>query len=134
MKIHLKPGWEIKVLTIKPKIYPLNIKGKRLVDKTFDKMQHFGRLKYTTSYTSFSFPVFVIYKTNAKGEKKGYAVVNICKLNNLVILDAYTLFLQSNIFASIQKCRNLAILDASSFFYQLLLHPDHQYMFIVVTH
>ena len=67
----------------------------------FDKMQHLGRLKYTTSYTPFSFPVFVVYKTNAKEEKKERAVVNIRKLNNLVIPDAYPLPLQSDIIASV---------------------------------
>lgn len=91
MKVHLKPIWETKVSTIKPKVYPLGIEAKRLVNKIFDKMQRLGRLKYTTSHTSFSFLVFVVYKTNAKGEKKRHAVVNICKLNDLVILDAYPL-------------------------------------------
>lgn len=101
MKVHLKPGWENKVLTIKPRMYPLSIKAKHLVDETFDKMQHLGRLKYTTSHSPFSFPVFVVYKTKAKGERKGRAVVDICKLKDLVISDAYPFSLQSNIIASV---------------------------------
>lgn len=134
MKVQLKPGWETKVSAIKSRVYPLGIEARRLVDETFNEMHHLGRLKYITSHTPFSFPVFVVYKTNAKGERKGRAVVDIRKLNNLVIPDAYALPLQSDIIASVQGCPNLAVLDATSFFYQWLLHPDHQYMFTVVTH
>ena len=100
----------------------------------FDEMHHLGHLKYTTSHTSFSFPVFVVHKTNAKRKIKGRAIVDIRKLNDFVILDAYPFLLQSDIIASIQGCTNLAVLDAVLIFYQWLLHPDHQYMFTVVTH
>ena len=101
MKVHLKPGWETKVSNIKPRVYLLGIEAKRLVDETFDKIQRLDRLKYTTSHTLFSFPVFVVYKTNAKGERKGRAVVDIRKLNDLVVPDAYPFPLQSDIIASI---------------------------------
>ena len=134
MKVHLKPGWETKVSAIKPRVYPLGINSKRLVDKTFNELQRLGRLKYTTSHTSFSFPVFVIWKTAANGEKKGQAVVDIRKLNDLVIPDAYLLPFQSEIIANVQGYTNLAVLNAALFFYQWLLHPDHRYMFTIVTH
>lgn len=134
MRVYLKPGSETKVSNIKPRVYLLGIKAKHLVDKIFDKMQRLGRLKYTTSHTLFRFPVFVVYKTNVKRERKVYAVVNIRKLNDLVIPDVYFFLLQSNIIVSIQGCTNLALLDATSFFYHWLLHPNHQYMFTVVTH
>ena len=101
MKVHQKPGWETKVSNIKPRVYPLGIEAKRLVDETFDEIQRLGRLKYTNSHTPFNFPVFVVYKTNAKGERKGCAVVDIYKLNDLVIPDAYLLPLQSDIIASV---------------------------------
>lgn len=63
-------------------------------------MQRFGRLGYTTLYTPFSFPIFVVYTTNAKEEKKKRVVSDICKLNDLIILNAYPLLLQSDINAS----------------------------------
>lgn len=83
----------------------------------FDKMHRLSRLKYITLHTPFSFPVFVVYKMNAKEERNGRAVVNICKLNNLVISDAYFFHLQSDIIANVQGCTNLAVLDATLFFY-----------------
>ena len=52
----------------------------------------------------------------------------------MVIPDTYSLLLQSDIITTIQGCTHLAVLDAASFFYQWKLHPDFQYMFIVVTY
>lgn len=99
--MHLKPGWEINVLAIKPKVYLLGIKTKCLVNKTFDKMQCLNRLKYSTLHILFSFSVFVFYKTNEIGEQKRCAVINIHKLNDPVIPDIYLLSLQSDIIASV---------------------------------
>lgn len=70
-------------------MYLLGIEAKRLVVKTFDEMQHFGRFKYTNSHTSFTFLIFVVYKTKAKEKRKECEVVNICKLNDLVISNTY---------------------------------------------
>lgn len=97
-------------------------------------MHRLGHLKYTTLDTHFSFPVFIIYKTHTKREKKECTVVDIRKLNNLVFPDAYPFPLQFGIIIIIQECTNLAILDATLFFYQWLLHPNYWYMFIVVTY
>ena len=110
MKVHFKPGWEAKVSAIKPRVYPLGINSNRLVDKIFDELQRLGCLKFTTSHTPFSFPVFVIWKTAANGEKKGRAVVDIRKLNDLVIPDAYPLPFQSEIIANVQGYTNLAVM------------------------
>lgn len=43
----------------------------------------------------------MFWKTTANGERKGLAVVDICKLNDLVIPDIYLLPLQSEIIANI---------------------------------
>ena len=134
MKVSLKPGWEAKVSAIKPRIYPLGNKARQLVDETFDEMHRLGRLKFTTGHTLFSFPVFVVWKLDADGRRKSRAVVNIQKLNDMVLSDSYPLPLQSEIIANVQACTNLAVLDAASFFYQWLLHPDHRFMFTVVIH
>ena len=97
-------------------------------------MHCLGRLKFTSGHTSFSFPVFVVWKLDAEGKRKGRAVVDIRKLNDMVLPNSYPLPLQSEIIANVQGCTNLAVLDAASFFYQWLLHPDHHFMFTVVTH
>ena len=56
MKVYLKPGWELKISAIKPKVYLLGINSKQLIDKTFNEIQHFSRLKYTTSHILLAFP------------------------------------------------------------------------------
>ena len=134
MTVLLKPGWESKVSSIKPRIYPLGNKARQVIDDTFDEMQRKGRLEYTTDPTLFSFPVFVIYKTDSHGRRKGRAVIDLRKLNDLVLLDFYPLPLQSEIIANVQGYTNLAVLNAASFFYQWRLHPDHCFIFTVITY
>lgn len=101
MKVPLIPDWESKVSIIKPKVYPLGNESRRLVDKTFDKMYRQGRLKFTTKPTPFCFPVFIIWKIDVEGEKKGHVVVNIWKLNDIVLPDSYPLPLQSDIITNV---------------------------------
>lgn len=101
MKVPLKPGWEVIVSTIKPRVYPLGNKNWQVVDETFDKMHRLGRLKFTTEHPPFSFPVFVVWKPDAEGKRKDRAVVDIQKLNEMVLPDSYFLPLQSEIIANV---------------------------------
>lgn len=52
-----------------------------------------GRLKFITKYILFNFPIFVVWKTDIEGKRKGRAVVDIQKLNKMVLPDSYPLFL-----------------------------------------
>lgn len=54
-----------------------------------------SRLEYTIDLTLFNFLVFVIYKTDSHNKKKGRVVIEIQKLNNLILPDFYSLSLQS---------------------------------------
>lgn len=114
----LKPDWEAKVSAIKPKSYSLGNEAYQLIDLTFDEIYRLGRLKFISEHTSFSFLVFIIWKLDAKDKRKGRAVVDIRKLNNMILSDSYPLFLQSEIITNIQTCTKLTILDTASFFYQ----------------
>lgn len=134
MKIPLKPGYEAKVLAIKPIIYSLGNKTCQLVYKTSDEMHCLGRFKFMSKHISFTFPIFIVWKLDAKSKKKSRAIVDIQKLNNMVFPDSYSLPLQSEIITNIQRYTNLAVLDAAFFFYQWFLYLDHHFMFIVVTH
>lgn len=134
MTVPLKPGWESRVSVIKPQIYSLGNKSRRIIDNMFDKIYKQGHLEYTTDLILFSFSVFVIYKTEVHGKRKSRAVVDIGKLNNLVQLDFYLLLFQLEIIANVKRCTNLAVLDAISFFYQWRLHSNYCCIFIVITH
>lgn len=92
MKVHLKPRWESKVFVIKPR----NLFGNDFccdVNETFDEMYYQGQLKFTTNSIPFSFPVFVIWKPDSNGKMKGRTVVDIRKLNEIVLPDSYLLLL-----------------------------------------
>lgn len=96
----------------------MGIEVQRVVDNTFDEMHKQSRLQYTMDPTSFNFSVFVIYKTDHQDKRNGQAVIDIRKLNKLVLPDAYSLLLQSEIIANVQGCTNLAILDVVLFSHQ----------------
>lgn len=70
MRIPLKSDWEERApKTVR--VYPLSNESKKVVDKTFDKLQEQGRLSWTSESTPFSFPVFVVWKTLLDGTRKG---------------------------------------------------------------
>lgn len=134
MTVPLQDNWQSRVSAIKPKVCLLDNESKKLVDDTFDELQRQSCLVYTQTHTPFSVPVFMVWKPELNGSKKGCAVVDIQKLNDLIVPDLYPLLLQSKIIANVQSCTYLAVLDAASFFHQWLLYPDHRFMFTVVTH
>ncbi len=133
MRIPLKPGWEEKV-DGSAKTYPLGEKDRQVVDKTFDELHDQGRLEWTAESTPFSYPVFVVWRTLANGERKGRAVVDIRKLNEVTQPDAYPLPLQSDIIATVSGCRYITVVDCASFFYQWRVWPPHCHRLTVVTH
>ncbi len=98
-------------------MYSLETKDKKLVDQTFDDLQAKGRLKYITESTSFSYPVFVVWKT-VNGKRKDRVMIDIRGLNFIVLSDAYSLPLQSDIISAVKDCKFLFVIDCASFFYQ----------------
>lgn len=134
MKVPLKPGWEAKVSMIKPRVYLLGNENRQVVDKIFDEMYRLGRLEFTTEHNQINFPMFVIWKTDVEGKKKGKSVIDIRKLNKMLLPNLYSWSLQLEIIANVQECTNLAVLDAASFFYQWCLHSDYRFMFTIITH
>lgn len=128
MRLPLRTDWESKI-TGRPKVYPLGIKDRAIVDEVFDKLQAQGRLEFTKQPTPFCFPVFVVHKGN-----HGRPVVDIRQLNQVSIRDAYPLPPQSEIIALIAGCPYVTCVDGASFFYQWRVHPSDRYKQTVVTH
>ena len=135
MKITLRDDWQSRLPSgNRAKIYPLGIKAREVIDKTFDEMHRQGRLEFTTQATPFSYPVFVVWKTLPDGERKGRGVIDIRGLNDLIVQDVYPVPLQSEVIARLIGCTHIAVMDAMSFFYQWRTHPDSRYMLTVVSH
>ncbi len=132
MRIPLKSDWEARV-SGKAKVYPLGNKDKELVDKTFDELHASGRMSWTNESTSFSYPVFCVWR-NQDGERKGRVVVDIRGLNALTQPDAYPLPLQADIIALLRDCPFITVIDCSAFFYQWRVHPLDRHKLTVVSH
>lgn len=133
MKLPLRSDWKDKI-SEKIKVYPVGTRDRQCMDKMFDKLHNQGYLEWTKASTPFSFPVFVIWKTDQDNKPKGQSVVDIQSLNDILIPDAYPLPAQSKIIANLQGCTNISVLDAASFFYQWQVHPDYHHMLTIVTY
>lgn len=129
MKLPLKPGRKAKVSAIKSRVYLLRNKTRQLVNKTFDKMHYLAYFKFTSEYTLFNFSVFIVWKLDAKGKKKGRVVVDIQKLNKMVFPNIYSLSFQSEIIANVQECTNFAILDTAFFLLMALSSRPRLYVY-----
>ena len=133
MRIPLCSDWEDKIPKT-ARIYPLSDESRAVVDKTFDKLHAQGRMGWTNVSTPFSYPVFVVWKTQPNGERKGRAVVDIRGLNAITQPDVYPLPLQSDLIACVKGCPFISVIDCASFFYQWRVHPNDRHKLTVVTH
>ena len=133
MKLSLKSDWESRIKN-KTKVYPLGLRDREVVDKTFDQLHDQGRLSFTEQPTPFSYPVFVVWKNTPDGQRKGRAVVDIRGLNELLVPDTYPVPLQSEVISRLIGCKYLSVMDAVSFFYQWRAHPSTKHLLTVVTH
>jgi len=59
MRISLKPSWNDKV-SRKARVYPLGLRDREVVDKSFDELQRQDRIAWTARETPFSYTVFVV--------------------------------------------------------------------------
>jgi hypothetical protein len=132
MRISLKSDWKIRIFE-KIKIYSLKTENKKLVNQIFDDLHAKKRLKYTTESTSFSYSVFVIWKS-INDKKKERVIVDIRELNVITLSNAYSLSFQKNIIAVIKKCQYLFVIDCAFFFYQWRIHSEDRHKLIVVSH
>ena len=132
MKISLIDDWQSKI-TEKSKVYSLKTEKRKIVDNIFDELHRQRRLKWTTDSTFFFYLVFIAWKTS-NDVRKNRAVVDIKKLNKLIISNFYSLSLQSDIINDFRDCTHISVLDATFFFYQWRVHFDHIYRLTIVTH
>ena len=117
-----------------PRVYPLGIDDRKLVDKTFDKLHEQEWMLQSTTSTLFSYPVFIIWKILPSRERKGQVVIDIYRLNQISQTNVYPLPLQLDIIAAVQGCKYITVVDCASFFYQWRVHPSDCYKLTVISH
>ena len=124
--------WEI-YKTKQAKIYSLNKKNKKMMDKKFNKYHEQKWLNWTKTKTFFTFPMFVIWKM-INDEKKGQMVINIQTLNKIIMFDAYSLLLQTEIIVLLRNKKYILIIDCFKFFHQWRVKRDHKHRLIISSH
>ena len=79
------------------KVYLLSDKDCKVVNMEFNQIHHQGHMEWTKGPMPFRFPVFVVWCTITNLDssiwRKGRIVVNIHRLNQISITDAYLLLL-----------------------------------------
>ena len=132
MKISLKSDWKKRV-SKKTKMYSLNAKNKKLIDKIFDDLYRTDRMFWINQSTSFFYFCFCVWK-NVDDEKKNRVIIDIRNLNVITQSDAYSLSLQTDIIIAMRNCDYISIIDCSAFFYQWRIHSNDRHKFTVVSH
>ena len=90
-------------------------------------------MKYTFNFTSFDWSIFVIWRI-VNNEQKKRVVIDIRKLNKIIVIDFYFLSLQIDITSLIIDCIHFIVIDAIKFFHQWKMQANDKCKFIVISH
>ena len=94
-------------------------------------------MKWTKNFIFFEYFVFVIWKIVIKDEKpirKKRVVINIKKLNKIIISNAYFMSIQINITAVVADCKYISVINVMKYFYQWKIKLKNRYKQTVISH
>ena len=136
MTIPLIDSWDPSKVTAK--VYSTTGKDCDEIDKTFNKLHKQGWMKFSNELTLFTYPVFVMWCTIAKGDSsamcKVRVVVDIHSLNKIILPDSYLLLWQSDIISAVRGCPYISTMNEVAFFYQWLVSQKDRHKLTVTTH
>ena len=134
MSIKLKLKTKVSAV----RVYSLESKDKKIVDRKFDKLHLQDRMQYFAESIFHEYSVFVIWRTMLKPDmkliKKDRVVVNIRALNKITKTDTYSMSLQTDIISSIAECFYIFTMNAFAFFHQWLVKLEDRHKLIVIIH
>ena len=81
--------------------------------------------------------IFIAWWTVYKNEKliwKEQAIINLRELNYVIVSNAYFLFLQFDIIASILRCKYISVMNDTDFFYQWQIVMKNHKKFTIINH
>ncbi len=133
MFIDLKFDWTNKIKL--NKIYFLKSNEEILINKIFDNLHAKDKMKWSIKLISFEYSIFVIYRTIMKNEKlvrKNRVVMNIKKLNAIIVFDAYLMSAQTNIIVVIIECQYIFVINVLKYFYQWTIKFDDQHKLTMI--
>jgi hypothetical protein len=131
-RLSLKKEWQDKLI-VKIKIYSLNTNDKKMINDIFNRLQTQNKLKFIIVATSFAYLVFVVWtiKNNVRKER---VIMNIRKLNSLLVSNVYSVSSQSEIIDDLFERKYFSILNVNAFFYQWRMHSDDAYKQTIIIH
>ena len=140
IKINFNINWNSSTASkFVQKIYFFDELNREAIDKKFDKLHVQNKMKWTTEFISFSWLIFVIWKTVYEGlekvsKRKLRVVVDIRDLNKIVIIDSYLLPLQIDVIDMLLSMENINIFNDVFFFLQFDVWLSNWYKQIVASH
>jgi uncharacterized protein (UPF0333 family) len=135
MSISLKSNWADKIKS--NRIYSLRSNERVIVDEIFDNLHFKEKMKWFTNSTSFDYFVFVIYRIimkNDKSTRKERAVIDIRRLNAIIVTDAYFMSAQTNIIVAVTKCLYIFVINVLRYFYQWAVKFDDRHKLTIISH
>jgi hypothetical protein len=103
------------------KSYKVPSNERVIIDTALNKFHNQDKFEWTIKSISYIFPIFVVWRTLYKNGiliRKNLAVIDIRKFNKIVISDAYSISLQSDIIKIIFDCKYISVINETDFFYQ----------------
>nr|OMP83046.1 Retrovirus-related Pol polyprotein from transposon gypsy [Diplodia seriata] len=136
MTIPLKENWENDT-KLSTKVYPMAMRDREQIDRTFDKLHEQGKMHWTKKHTVFGFPVFVAWRwihKDGQWAEKPRVVVDIRGLNRITQKDSYPLPVQEDIISAVRGARYITVVDATAFFYQWKVKEQDRHKLTVNSH
>ena len=97
MRISFRSDAKLQTLT---KVYSLDSKDCKVVNKTFDKLYNQKYMTWAENHIFSDYSIFIVWQNaliNDKIIKKKQVVVDLKNFNKITKLDIYSIFLQINI-------------------------------------
>ncbi len=135
MSITFKFDWADKIKS--NKIYSLRSKERVIVNEIFDNLHDKEKMKWFTNFISFEYSIFVIYKTVMKDDKftrKDRAIIDIWKLNAIIVIDVYLMSAQTNITVAVAECLYIFVVNVLEYFYQWTVKFDDRHKLTIISH
>ena len=120
------------------KLYSLNKRNQKFVDKKFDKLYNQSKISWIIKITSHEYSIFVMWRTiqlfDKKSKRKNRAIIDIRDLNKITKSNNYSMQLQFDIISIVQDCLYIIIVNCNEFFHQWRVRVNDKSKFIVVSY
>lgn len=119
------------------KVYFVRSQNRTLIDKKFDNLHEQEKMAWITKSILYDFLVFVVWRTIHIFDdlvRKRRVVIDIRNLNKIIVLDDYSMPLQSNITSLINDCFYINVINGASYFHQWRVKIVDRHKFIVISH